>query len=227
MVGWVEAAPGQGPTREDYKRSVAEIRDDISITSVTIEEQIAEGDTVVTKYTQSSIQQREILGVPPPTGEEETFVGIRIDRISESKTTEEWGTYDALPTMESLAQEIRERELINQDLRVARGIQQATLPKDVPTLEGWQINPYDQPAREVGGDFYDFHLLSEGRLGLVTGDATGKGVPEALVMSTTCGICCRPSQKPWTPHRLPHSRDCRPDTSPQGPAEHFPEPEQP
>jgi serine phosphatase RsbU (regulator of sigma subunit) len=40
----------------------------------------------------------------------------------------------------------------------------------------------------VGGDFYDFHLLSEGRLGLVVGDATGKGVPAALVMSTTCGM---------------------------------------
>jgi serine phosphatase RsbU (regulator of sigma subunit) len=40
----------------------------------------------------------------------------------------------------------------------------------------------------VGGDFYDFHLLSEGRLGLAVGDATGKGVPAALVMSTTCGM---------------------------------------
>jgi len=40
----------------------------------------------------------------------------------------------------------------------------------------------------VGGDFYDLHLLSEGRLGLVVGDATGKGVPAALVMSTTCGM---------------------------------------
>jgi serine phosphatase RsbU (regulator of sigma subunit) len=58
----------------------------------------------------------------------------------------------------------------------------------VPELEGWQITPYYQPAREVGGDFYDFHPLSEGRLGLVVGDATGKGVPAALVMSTTLGM---------------------------------------
>jgi sigma-B regulation protein RsbU (phosphoserine phosphatase) len=49
----------------------------------------------------------------------------------------------------------------------------------MPTLEGWQINPNCQPAREVGGDFYDFHYLSDGRLGLVVGDATGKGVPAA------------------------------------------------
>jgi serine phosphatase RsbU (regulator of sigma subunit) len=58
----------------------------------------------------------------------------------------------------------------------------------VPELEGWQISPLYRPAREVGGDFYDFHPLSEGRLGVVVGDATGKGVPAALVMSTTCGM---------------------------------------
>ena len=40
----------------------------------------------------------------------------------------------------------------------------------------------------MGGDFYDFHLLSEGRLGFAVGDATGKGVPAALVMSTSCGM---------------------------------------
>ena len=76
----------------------------------------------------------------------------------------------------------------SRSFRLARSIQQASLPKEVPTLEGWQIFPYYQPAREVGGDFYDFHLLSEGRLGVVTGDATGKGMPAALVMSTTCGM---------------------------------------
>jgi serine phosphatase RsbU (regulator of sigma subunit) len=89
---------------------------------------------------------------------------------------------------EMLVQEIRERELVEQELEVARSIQQASLPEEVPILEGWEIAPYYQPAREVGGDFYDFHLLSEGRLGVVVGDATGKGVPAALVMSTTCGM---------------------------------------
>jgi serine phosphatase RsbU (regulator of sigma subunit) len=89
---------------------------------------------------------------------------------------------------ENLVQEIHERELVEQELRVARSIQHASLPKEVPKLEGWQIAPYYRPAREVGGDFYDFHLLPEGKLGLVVGDATGKGVPAALVMSTTCGM---------------------------------------
>jgi serine phosphatase RsbU (regulator of sigma subunit) len=54
----------------------------------------------------------------------------------------------------------------------------------VPTLEGWEVCPLYQPAREVGGDFYDFLELPNGRLGLVVGDATGKGVPAALVMAS-------------------------------------------
>jgi len=179
--------PGQGPTREDFKRSVAEILDIYSTTSFIIEEQVAEGDTVITKYRQSSVQRREVMGVHP-TGEEETGAGIYIHRISGGKITEEWGIADARPVQEYLVQEIRERERIDHELRVARTIQHASLPKEVPELGGWQISPLYRPAREVGGDFYDFHLLPEGRLGLVVGDATGKGVPAALVMSTTCGM---------------------------------------
>jgi serine phosphatase RsbU (regulator of sigma subunit) len=79
----------------------------------------------------------------------------------------------------------QERERIEQELRVARLIQQTLLPKHVPDLEGYQLAAYYQPAREVGGDFYDFLELDKGHLGLVIGDVTDKGVPAALVMATT------------------------------------------
>jgi len=99
-----------------------------------------------------------------------------------------WGVLTRNLTWRFRVAQAQERERIEQELQVSRRIQQASLPEEVPKLEGWQINPYYQPAREVGGDFYDFHLLSEGRLGVVVGDATGKGVPAALVMSTTLGM---------------------------------------
>jgi serine phosphatase RsbU (regulator of sigma subunit) len=73
-------------------------------------------------------------------------------------------------------------------MRVARRIQQASLPEEVPSLEGWQISPYYKPAREVGGDFYDFFELEEGRVGVVVGDATGKGIPAALVSEATSNM---------------------------------------
>src|ERR671912_1439323 len=79
--------------------------------------------------------------------------------------------------------EAQERERIEQDLRIARLIQQPLLPKTLPKLSGYDIAAYYQPAREVGGDFYDFLRLQDGRLGLVMGDATGKGMPAALVMA--------------------------------------------
>src|SRR5215472_3237371 len=79
----------------------------------------------------------------------------------------------------------REYERIEQELRTAQAIQHAFLPNDVPALAGWQITPYYQPAREVGGDFYDFLEFENGRLGIIIGDVAGKGVPAALVMATT------------------------------------------
>ncbi|CAN5847005.1 hypothetical protein BH18ACT11_BH18ACT11_30690 [soil metagenome] len=82
-------------------------------------------------------------------------------------------------------QQAQERERIEQELKVARLIQQTLLPKHVPDLPGYGLAAYYQPAREVGGDFYDFLELDDGRFGLVVGDVTDKGVPAALVMATT------------------------------------------
>jgi serine phosphatase RsbU (regulator of sigma subunit) len=82
-------------------------------------------------------------------------------------------------------QQAQERERIEQELRVARLIQQTLLPKSLPELPGYDVAAYYQPAREVGGDFYDFMDLEDGQLGLVVGDVTDKGVPAALVMATT------------------------------------------
>jgi serine phosphatase RsbU (regulator of sigma subunit)/anti-sigma regulatory factor (Ser/Thr protein kinase) len=81
--------------------------------------------------------------------------------------------------------EARERERIEQELRVARIIQQTLLPREVPDLPGWMIDTFWRPAREVGGDFYDFLFLPDGRLGVLIADVTDKGVPAALVMATT------------------------------------------
>ncbi len=84
------------------------------------------------------------------------------------------------------AEEEREREA--RELSAARVIQQQLLPKEAPSLPGWQIATYYQPARAIGGDFYDFLALPDGQFALVTGDVTDKGIPAALVMATTHSI---------------------------------------
>jgi len=181
----------QEPDREGVKWATAQFSAAVSNASVHSEDQVAAADKVVTRSVVHATHDRgELMGVAP-TGRELAFMPIFIHRIEGGKIAEEWAAsmgLSELPRTQRLEQEISERARIEQELRVARRIQQASLPKEVPALEGWEISPLYRPAREVGGDFYGFHPLSESRLGLVVGDATGKGVPAALVMSTTCGM---------------------------------------
>ncbi|MGH2495731.1 MAG: PP2C family protein-serine/threonine phosphatase [Ktedonobacteraceae bacterium] len=96
----------------------------------------------------------------------------------------------------------RERERIEQELRTARQIQHIFLPKEVPSLLGWQLVPYYQSAREVGGDFYDFLPFADGRLGIVIGDVTDKGVPAALVMTATRTMLRTAAQEQASPSEI-------------------------
>ncbi len=84
--------------------------------------------------------------------------------------------------------EAAQRERFEQELRVARVIQQTLLPKQVPDLPGWKMAAYWQPARAVSGDFYDFITLPDGKIAIIVGDVTDKGVPAALVMATTRSV---------------------------------------
>jgi serine phosphatase RsbU (regulator of sigma subunit) len=167
----------RGP--EDVKRFVGEFRSAFPDLHLIIEEQIAEGDKVVSRGTIRGTHQGEFRSMAP-TGEEMEIPGMAVFRFSEEgKVVESWDSYDQLSLM---------RQSIEQELRVARSIQQALLPKDMPLLDGWQITPYYQPAREVGGDFYDFFELEDSRIGVAVGDATGKGMPAALAVSATSSM---------------------------------------
>lgn len=98
--------------------------------------------------------------------------------------------------------EARERERLEQELRVARIIQQTLLPKELPHLEGWQVAAHWQPARAVSGDFYDFTSFPDGKLGIAAGDVTDKGVPAALVMATTRSILRAAAERYYSPGNI-------------------------
>jgi sigma-B regulation protein RsbU (phosphoserine phosphatase) len=68
------------------------------------------------------------------------------------------------------------RETLEQEMQTARLIQHSLLPKELPSFPGWRLATYYHPAREVGGDLYDFLIFADGRLGLVIGDVPAKGV---------------------------------------------------
>jgi predicted ester cyclase len=136
--------PGQKPDREDYLRGIAAYQAALSERRLIIEDQVAGDDKVVTRFIVHSIHDRgELMGVAP-SGRELTNRAIVIHRLVGGKIAEEWGmgTMGAKLRGQRLEQEIRERERVEQEMRVARNIQQASLPKEVPSLEGWQITPY-------------------------------------------------------------------------------------
>src|SRR5215211_4141351 len=179
--------PGQQPAREGYLRALTEYHAAYSHTRYVIEKQLAEGEEVVTTFAVSSTHDRgEWMGLVP-TGKQFEALLILVHRVVGGKIADEWtqGSGLAELTQRRLEQEMRERERVEQEMRVARRIQQGSLPEGVPTLEGWQIDPYYQPAREVGGDFYEFYQLDDGRVGFAVGDGTGKGVPAAILMTGT------------------------------------------
>jgi len=76
-----------------------------------------------------------------------------------------------------------ERKKLEHELEIARKIQTSLLPARAPRVNGLDIAAIALPAKQVGGDFFDFIPLSENRLGLVIADVSGKGVPAALIMA--------------------------------------------
>jgi serine phosphatase RsbU (regulator of sigma subunit)/anti-sigma regulatory factor (Ser/Thr protein kinase) len=94
------------------------------------------------------------------------------------------------------------RERIAQELRVAHLIQQHFLPDEVPNLHGWELAAYYRPAREVGGDFYDFVPLENGQLGIVIADVTDKGVPAAMVMAAARSLLRASAQRLVSPGQV-------------------------
>jgi phosphoserine phosphatase RsbU/P len=93
------------------------------------------------------------------------------------------------------------RTVLDRDAQEARAIQQALLPKSSPYIPGFVISGRSEPARAVGGDWYDFISFPDGRWGIVLADVSGKGTAAALLMSATRGIfrslaeaCCTPAE---------------------------------
>jgi phosphoserine phosphatase RsbU/P len=81
-----------------------------------------------------------------------------------------------------------QRERMSREAEEARTIQQALLPRTSPLIPGFRVSGLSVPAGSVGGDWYDFIPLADGRWGLVLADVAGKGMAAALLMSSTRGM---------------------------------------
>jgi len=85
---------------------------------------------------------------------------------------------------EAVATEVAQRERLNRELEIAREVQQRLFPQSGPQIPGLDYMGKCRPASSVGGDYYDFVSMCDGRLGIAIGDISGKGVPAALLMAS-------------------------------------------
>jgi len=104
--------------------------------------------------------------------------------------------------MEHLLHVQREKQRLDDELRIARDIQKSLLPAAPPIVAGLGIADLCEPAREVGGDYYDFFELAPGRLGVMVADVSGKGTSAALYMAELKGLMLALSRREESPRRL-------------------------
>jgi phosphoserine phosphatase RsbU/P len=79
--------------------------------------------------------------------------------------------------------EANEKKRLDHDLEIARDIQRILLPAEAPTIDGFEINGMNIPARQVSGDYFDYIKVDDERLGVAIADVSGKGVPASLIMA--------------------------------------------
>lgn len=91
-------------------------------------------------------------------------------------------------SVETLMHEVAEKKRLEEELRIARQIQMSLLPRDTVSIPGLTISALCRPAREVGGDYYEFIPLGERRIGLLVADVSGKGASAALYMAELKGL---------------------------------------
>jgi serine phosphatase RsbU (regulator of sigma subunit)/anti-sigma regulatory factor (Ser/Thr protein kinase) len=180
IVPYFQSAPG-----------AVELRD-LELDSPALDQMRAQGITMVVPL----VTQGELIGLlnlGPRLSDQEYSPDDR--RLLESLAAQVAPAVKVGQLVREQEAEVRARERIEQELEVARLIQQNFLPKELPQLEGWQVAAYYRPARTVGGDFYDFIDLPNGRIGLVVGDVTDKGVPAAMVMAATRSVLRAAAQR--------------------------------
>ncbi|HEY0511717.1 MAG TPA: SpoIIE family protein phosphatase [Thermoanaerobaculia bacterium] len=138
---------------------------------------------------------RYLLGVPIEVesgargllavGDKESRRGVGPFLASDRRTLSLFANQAALALENArLHLQALEKERLEREMHLAAEIQHQILPKGAPAVPGYELTGWYRPARQVGGDYYDLFRRDDGRIGLVVGDVSGKGMPAALMVST-------------------------------------------
>jgi serine phosphatase RsbU (regulator of sigma subunit) len=113
------------------------------------------------------------------------------------------GSFNSMTaSIEGLLLEKAEKERLEQELKIARSIQMSLLPQGPLQIPGVSLSGHCEPAREVGGDYYDFLPLEDDRLGILIADVAGKGTSAALYMAELKGLVLSLSRHHVSPRKM-------------------------
>jgi serine phosphatase RsbU (regulator of sigma subunit) len=132
------------------------------------------------------------LKIPIRGQDELGFLGVTLNRMSS----------DLADYVQRLQETLAEKERLAAEMELAREVQQAILPDTPPRIPGYDIAALSNPAREVGGDFFDFIPTADGRMVFMIGDAVGKGLRAAMYVSETHGLAHSAALEYDTPDKI-------------------------
>jgi sigma-B regulation protein RsbU (phosphoserine phosphatase) len=118
-----------------------------------------------------------------PKRSEEPFTGNDL-RLLKSVATQTGLALENAKLVAAITEEVAQRERLNREVEIAREVQERLFPQELPPIAGLDYSGACRPALGVGGDYYDFLALPEGRLGIAIGDVSGKGIGAALLMAS-------------------------------------------
>src|SRR5579871_5510870 len=114
---------------------------------------------------------------------EEPFTGSDL-RLLKSVASQTGLALENAQLLAAITEEVAQRERLNREVEIAREVQERLFPQELPAILGLDYSGACRPALGVGGDYYDFLALADGRLGIAIGDVSGKGIGAALMMAS-------------------------------------------
>jgi len=132
-----------------------------------------------TKLTVPVINGHGIVGAFEFAGPENIFVGTILELIAVAASQAAIFVDKAV-----LNKELREKRLIEEELRIAREVQLSLLPAEAPKLDALDLHGINIPSYKIGGDYFDFIPIVDGHLGIAVADVAGKGIPASLIMAS-------------------------------------------
>ncbi|MCP3965002.1 MAG: SpoIIE family protein phosphatase [Lentisphaerae bacterium] len=127
------------------------------------------------------------------------------DELESLDRTFDTMAHDIKSYMKNIAESVSEREKMEQELMVAADIQQAMLPEDIKEHKCFNLKTYMKPAKDVGGDFYNFFLTDDDHLFFCIGDVSGKGMAASMFMAQTTTLAGHEGRTGMSPNKMLHN----------------------